>query len=169
MLAEVLSALMINRSNVSLDEYRTVLENQPKSKIEQNKNYDFFLTSQEKEHLNSISQELIETMSLFRDYNEEVFKSNFERWEIKEASNLLSLVKDIIDEHSEISSLWEKEAKYYKKYPSIADKNRQISQIHKEIVDFTREYLKRAKEADEASKFMDRFVVDNQEVLDALA
>ena len=169
MLVEALSVLMMNTSNVSLDEYKYIAENQPKSKIEKNTKYDFFLTIKEKDNLNNISHEFIETISLFRDYKEEVFKNNFERWEIEEASNLLSLLKYTISENSKMAILWTKEIKHYKKYPSIAEKAKQISQIHKEIADFNKQYLQRAKEADEASKFMDTFLVENQEVLEALA
>ena len=74
-----------------------------------------------------------------------------------------------IKENSEMSILWGKEAKFYKNYPSIANKNRQISHIHKEIVDFTKQYYQRAKEADEVSKFMDTFLVKNKEVLNTIA
>ncbi len=169
MLVEALSVLMMNTSNVSLDEYKYIAENQPKSKIEKNKNYDFSLTAKEKEYINNICQNIIEKVSLFRDYNEEVLKNNFERWEIEEASNLLSLIKYIIIENIEIITFLEKEVKLYKKYTSITNKLKQISQITKEIADFNKQYLQRAKEADEASKFMDTFLLENQEVLEALA
>lgn len=150
MLVEALSALMMNTFHVSLDGYRSIANN-----IQ----YDFTLNC----------QDTLEIVSLFRDYKKEVFKNNFERWEIEEASDLFSFVEYTLTENSKIILSLEEEMKYYKKYDSITNTLNEIIKIQKEIDYFTKGYLQRAKEADEASRFMDTFLVKNKEVLEALA
>lgn len=133
MVAEALSALIMNTTNVSLDEYKYVIENKSKLKIERPKE--------------------ITQIGRYKIYHEKIFRENFDRWEIEEAGNLyLSL--------NTLSLLWEKKAK---------SMNKEISKIYQEIADITKLYLQRAKEADKASKFMDTFLVKNQEVLEVLA
>ena len=52
---------------------------------------------------------------------------------------------------------------------SLSSKVDELIQLHNEMIDFTIQYLQRAKEIDEASKFMNTFISNNQEVLEALA
>ena len=169
MFAEALSALTINSTNVSLQEYQKVIANQPTYKIEKSKDTYLHLSENDK---TEISNDLLILINVYKEFipiNEQAFINNFNNWEINESSNILFLVNSLINESRNLNKEYLKFKKIVKGYSSLSSKLDKLIDLNNNIIKFTNQYLTRAKEADEASKFINSFISNNQEVLKALA
>ena len=166
MFTSMLSALAINSSDIPLKEYQEIIKNQPTYKIENNRD----------EYINLSMNNKINTLLNFINFkkkilviHKKVFINNFDRWEIEEAENILYSVNYIINENKKLNKKYLKLKKLIKGHPSLTSKIDELIQLNNDIIEFSSQYLTRAKEADEASKFINDFISNNQEVLNALA
>lgn len=168
-LSAIAMALSINASDASALEYKEAVVNNPISYSPTiSKEKDFFLSPEQKKHLKDESLINLETLQSFNQNNRAIFQYNFERWIVEDGSNVHELVSRIIDMAVEFKLGFAKEAKYYKKHPSLARILEDTADEWSEILDFTKSYQKKAREANEISAFMDVFIPQNQEVLKAL-
>jgi len=156
-------------SNVTLSEYSAFIDdNYSKTKIPKTQN-QVILSEREKEELIKTLTFLITRGEQVVSTTKDVFKNNFERWEIVEASSLYSLLNKLINDSDTMSNFILSISKYYKSYPSIMGKMNQLKLLDEEIGNITKKYLLQAKQAQEAHQFMQSFIPKNREVLDALA
>jgi len=129
----------------------------------------FSLTEKEKSHLITINSENMEFLSKYQAKNEEVFTINFERWIVEESATVSDLVEKILSMSKEFEKGFKREAKYYKGYPSIANKLEATASKWNEIYRFTLQFKQRADDAKQVNAFMNDFIPANKEVLEALA
>jgi len=169
MLTSALSAFFINSENISVNEYKNVIANQPKYKIEKNIYNNLILSEKDKKQINNDLSSLIEFKQKYISIHRKVFINNFDKWVIEESDSILSLVNFIINTSKVINREYTKLKKPFKNYPSITSKLDELINLNNEIIDFTKNYLARANKADEAYKFINNFIPMNQEVLKALA
>lgn len=169
MFAEALSALTINSTNVSLQEYQKVIANQPTYKIEKSKDTYLHLSENDKTEISNDLLVLINLNKKFVPIHEQAFINNFDRWEIEEGNTILSLINQTIDGKKKLNKKYIQLKKLVKGYPSLTSKIDALISLNNNMIKFTNQYLTRAKEADEASKFINNFISNNQEVLKALA
>ena len=165
-----LTAISMNTTNISASDYKNMLEKvSDDTKKEINKEVNFYLNDAQKEHLKNINANMLETISKYKEHNENVFKDNFQRWIIEDGENTKFLVNLILNMSNEFSSEFTKEARYYKKYPSLAKLLQETADIYKDIYNFTKKYKKEADESFSTYSFMSSFIKENEEVLEALA
>lgn len=169
MFIEALSALAIDSRDVSLQEYQKVITKQSTYKIEKIKDDFLNLSSEIRAKMSNDLSILIDEYKKFVPINEETFINNFDKWEIVESTNILLLVNTLLDESRKLNKEYLTLKKLTKRYTSISSKFDELISLNNDIINFTNQYLPRAKEADEASKFMNNFISNNQEVLEALA
>jgi len=169
MFAEVLSALAINNTDIPLQKYQEIIASQPTYKIEKSKDKYINLSENLKIEINKAFLILIELNTKFVPLHKEVFINNFDRWEIEEGDNILSLVNQTINRKKRLNEKYVKLQKLLKGHPSLTSKIEKLIKLNNDIIKFSRPYFTRAKEADEASKFINNFIANNQEVLKALA
>jgi len=129
----------------------------------------FSLTEKEKEYLIKINSENMEFLSKYQAKNEEVFNLNFERWVIEESATVSDLVEKILAMSKEFEHGFKREAKYYKEFPSIATRLEATALKWNEIYRFTLNFKQMADDAKQVNAFMNDFIPENKEVLEALA
>lgn len=169
MFTSMLSALAINSSDIPLKEYQEIIKNQPTYKIKNNRDEYINLSINNKIKINSTLSNLIDFYRELSSINKKIFINNFDRWEIEEAENILYSINYTINENKKLNKKYLKLKKLIKGHPSLTSKIDELIQLNNDIIEFSSQYLTRAKEADEASKFINDFISDNQEVLNALA
>ena len=169
MFAEALTALAINNTDIPLQKYQEIIANQPTYKIEKSKDTYINLSKSLKSEINNFFLALIEFNSKFIPLHKEVFINNFDTWEIEEGSNILSLLNQTINTKKKLNVKYIRLKRLVKGHTSLTSKIDELISLNNDIIKFTNQYLTRAKEADEASKFINNFIANNQEVLKALA
>lgn len=170
MLIEALSTLVLNNNDISLNQYKQLIPQQSISKIERiKKNASYSLSQEAKNKINNHLLKLIDKYHNFIPLHKKSFLHNFDRWETEESKELLVLLNSVITGENKFIEALLKMKKHSKKYPSIIQKLDILISLNNDFLSFTKQYLQRAKEADQASKFMDSFITNNQEVLKALA
>jgi len=166
---ETLTALTIDSTDISLKQYQEIIANQPTYKIEKSKDTYINLSLDMKIEIQNDLLILIGEYKRFLPIHKQAFINNFDKWEIEESNNILSLIKTINNEGKKLNKEFYQLKRLIKRYSSLTSKIEELIKLNNDIINFTNQYLTRAKEADEASKFINNFVSNNQEVLKALA
>ena len=169
MFTEFLSVLAISSTNIPVQKYQEIIANQPIYKIEKSKDKYVNISESLKTETNSSLYTLIKVYKKFIPLHKEVFINNFDNWELEEGDTILSLVKQTIDGNNKLNKQYIQLKKLVRGYPSLTSKIDELISLNNDMSEFTNQYLARAKEADEASKFINSFISNNQEVLKALA
>jgi hypothetical protein len=169
MFAEALSALAINSTDIPLQKYQEIIAKQPTYKIEKSKDTYINLSKNLKMEINNFFLALIDFNAKFIPLHKEVFINNFDKWEIEEGQSTLSLVNQTINTKKKLNVKYIRLRRLVRGHTSLTTKIDELISFNEDIIKFTNHYLIRAKEADEASKFINDFISDNQEVLKALA
>ncbi|CAA6817761.1 MAG: Unknown protein [uncultured Sulfurovum sp.] len=169
MLTEALSALAINSSDVSLEDYQKIIAKQPIYKIEKSKNKYVKVSEKLKNETNDFLVTFLESQRKNIPLAQEVFINNFDRWEVEDSDNLFFAINELLNIKKEFDKEYIRGKRHFKGYPSLSSKLDELIELNNGAIKFINEYLPRAKEADAASKFMNTFISNNQEVLEALA
>jgi len=168
MFIEVLSALAITNNRVSFQEYQNVIAKQPIYKIENNNRY-IKVAEKLKNDTNDFLVSFLESQKKSIPLEQDIFRNNFDRWEVEDSEVLFFGINEALNIKKELNKEYLRAKRYFKAYPSLSSKVDELILLNNDAIKFITQYLPRAKEADEASKFMNNFISNNQEVLDALA
>ena len=169
MFVEALIALTIDSKDISLQKYQKIISNQPTYKIEKNKDTYINLSLNTIVKLQNNLSNLIDVSKKFIPIHKQAFENNFDRWEIEESSYILPFIKKINYDTKKLTKEYLQLKKLIKRYSSLTTKLDELINLNNDIINFTNQYLTRAEEVDGASKFINNFISNNQEVLKELA
>lgn len=169
MFTEALSVLAINSRDVSLQKYQEVIAKQPIYKIEKSKNKYFKVSEKLKCDTDDFLTTFLESQKKNLPLEQEIFINNFDRWAVEQSDDLFFLITTKLNIKKELNIQYIRAKKRFKGYPSLSSKIDELMLLNNEEIKFVTQYLPRAKEADKASKFMNSFISNNQEVLESLA
>ena len=103
MFTQALTALAIDSTDISLTKYQEIVAKQPTYKIEKSKDTYLNLSPSMKTEMSNELSDMINGEQEFISIHKKIFVNNFDKWEIEESKELLSLIKNTINGNNEIN------------------------------------------------------------------